>query len=87
MKLKNSMPTPYHMKMRDVSKTIDVPSDKYFNAPENFEDLKTMGYEPEPVDIFGGLVPEGKDLSNLKKNEAQIQERFSLNPQGGYKGR
>lgn len=85
MKMKNSMPKPYSAKMRDVSDTINIPSDRYFNAPETTEDFKIMGYDVDPVDAFGGFVPEGKDLSNLKKNEKHIQDRFSLNPQGGYK--
>lgn len=76
MKLKNAFPKPYSMKMK-------MDSDTFFNHPSKAKDYEAMGFDVDPVDVYGGFVPTGKDISNLKKTEKYIRERFDLNPDGG----
>ena len=56
---------------------VHVKSDNYFNHPEYIAEMEDY-CNPEPVDAFGAFVPQGKSLSNLKKMEESIRERFNL---------
>jgi hypothetical protein len=56
---------------------MTVDAGEYFNKPDKMKDMKQFA-DVIPVDIYGALVPEGKELSNLPKMEAQIQKRFGL---------
>ena len=57
---------------------VYVNSDRYFNGSNRVGILEDMGIEVQPVDVFGGFVPQNKSLSNLKKTEQAIRERFDL---------
>ncbi len=61
---------------------IYVNSDEYFNDPDCVDSYESMGFDIQPVDIFGGFVPQDKSINNLKKNEKAIQERFGLEAGG-----
>jgi hypothetical protein len=64
--------------MNDQKNNIFLDSDKYFNRPENFQDMEEYA-NVIPVDIFGGYVPRGKDdRSNFVNNQAAIRKRFEL---------
>ena len=73
---KNSYATPMSSYENDV---VYVKSDKFFNDPDCH---KFFGDNCEPVDIFGGFVPQDKSMSNLKKAEKAIQCRFGLEAGG-----
>ncbi len=62
------------------NKTIYYNSDEYFNDTDKdkVDMYEEMGFDVQPVDIFGGFVPQDKSMSNLKKTEKAIQERFQL---------
>lgn len=70
---------PYSQKMK---KNVD--SDFYFNNPKAVKDMETY-CEVTPVDVMGGFVPQDKSMSNLKKTEEAIQERFGLKAGGEEK--
>lgn len=64
------------------SKRIKLDSNEFFNDPKAVSELQSMGMDVDPVDVYGGFVPVGKSLTNLKKNEQLIRDRFSLNAGG-----
>lgn len=59
---------------------VYVNSDRYFNdSSKRIDMLESMGMDVQPVDVFGGFVPQDKSLGNLKKAQKAIRERFGLN--------
>lgn len=67
------------LKQVDTEKNVAyVSSDKFFNDRDSLGVLDDMGFDVQPVDIFGGFVPQDKSEGNLEKNQVAIRRRFKL---------